>query len=116
MTSVNHDNGSRIAIVEWRAFVRNSLRGFLTLRLRCGLVLHDCPVHQSHGRRWVGLPAKPMLTRDGQPLRDAAGKPRYSPIASWPDRATQDRFSAAAIEALLRAHPDAFDMEGGGDV
>ena len=33
----------------------------------------DATVHQSQGRRWIGLPAKPQIDRDGQVRRDDRG-------------------------------------------
>jgi hypothetical protein len=38
--------------------------------------------------------------------RTADGKARYEPCVSFEDRATQERWSNAVIEALRLAHPD----------
>lgn len=76
----------------------------LLLRLH----ISECPVHESHGRRWVALPAKPQLTREGCARRDERGRIAYASILRWRDRQTSDAFSVRVIEALLERWPDAF--------
>ena len=41
-----------------RRIEKNSLRGFFDLRLPSGLVLRGCSLHLSHGRWWIGMPAR----------------------------------------------------------
>jgi hypothetical protein len=100
-----------ITLLEWRPFHRNTLFGFAAVRVEAvGLTISDIAVHQKNESRWVSLPSKPMLDRDGAIVRDpATSKIRYSPILQWRDRATAERFSHAVIEALLAAHPDTFE-------
>jgi hypothetical protein len=88
----------------------NTLFGFVDvvipeLRLR----IREAAVHQSHGRRWIGLPGKPQVDRDGAARRDDRGKIAYSAILQFLDRDTADAFSERAVEALLRDFPGAFD-------
>jgi hypothetical protein len=78
------------------------------LRLR----VREATVHQSHGRRWIGLPAKPQIDREGRVRHDERGKPAYVSILQFTDRDTGDAFSARAIAALIEAFPRAFDEEG----
>ncbi|MFI4948007.1 MAG: hypothetical protein ACHQC9_04335 [Alphaproteobacteria bacterium] len=86
------------------------MRGFATIELPSGLVLHQCPVFRgSDGKAWVALPAKPVLDRDGRHRHDINGKPQYAPVAEWRSRAIADRFSAAIIELVRTAHPGALD-------
>ena len=47
-----------------------------------------------------------MLDYNGNPVLDAAGKPRWAPMAEWLDRPTANRFSAAVIAALEDEYPD----------
>ena len=103
-------SGAGLEIIEWKPLVRNSLRGFATVRLRNGLSIADVSVHSSHGKSWASLPSKPVLDREGMHQRDRdTGKGRYVPILSWPNKDTADRFSAAVIEALAAAHPRAME-------
>jgi hypothetical protein len=66
-------------------------------------VLHDCSLHQSGEKRWVGLPGKPVLDKDGKVLITAkTGKRSYSVCISIPDVAIRDRFQEAALAAVGR--------------
>jgi len=90
----------------------NTLFGFCTFVIpEVRLRVIDATVHQSHGRRWIGLPAKPQIDRDGHVRRDDRGKVLYTPVVLFTDRATSDAFGARAIAALLEDYPDAFDEE-----
>jgi hypothetical protein len=76
----------------------------LELRLR----IREATVHESHGKRWIGLPAKPQVGRDGSARRDDRGKVTYTAVLQFTDREVGDAFSARALEALLERYPDAF--------
>jgi hypothetical protein len=81
---------------------RATLRGFLTLTLPSGLVLHDCTWHvHPNGTEWIGLPGKPQIDKDGQQRRDpATGKVMYSPVVEVPGKEARERFQAAALAAV----------------
>jgi len=57
-------------------------------------------------------PANPVLDRDGHQKIEANGKPAYVPILEWRSRDLADRFSAAVIEPVQRAHPGSLDGTG----
>jgi hypothetical protein len=97
-----------VALLEFRPLHRNSLCGFARLRLGRTLLIADCPAHNTAGRKWVGLPAKPLLDANGTALRDERGKVRYAPILEWSDRATGEAFSQAAVRIIEAQHPSAF--------
>jgi hypothetical protein len=98
----------RMLLRKWRPMRRNTLRGFADVELTSGLQIDDIAVHTREGRAWASLPARPMLDQDGQHvLRD--GRPQYAPILRWRTRDLADRFSAAVVELVRRAHPDALD-------
>lgn len=99
---------SGITVLGWKAVKKNTLLGFMTVRLPSGLIITDITVHVLNGKTWVSLPGKPMLDRDGQAMRDpVTGKPKFTKILEWADKATADRFSAAVITALEAEHPEA---------
>jgi len=50
-------SGERLQLVAWRRVRKNSLIGFATVTLPIGLTIVDCPVLETHGRRWVSLPS-----------------------------------------------------------
>jgi hypothetical protein len=101
-----------IQVEAFKPLRSNTLFGLCTFVIpEVRLRVIDATVHQSHGRRWIGLPAKPQIDRDGQLRRDHRGKILYTPVIIFTDRATSDAFSQRAIAALLKGCPDAFDEE-----
>ena len=48
-----------------------------------------------------------MIDREGVAMKDGKGKLRYSPIIEFTSREIRDRWSAAVIEAMRAAHPEA---------
>lgn len=85
----------------WKAIEKNTLRGFFSLHLQSGLVLHGCTFHRDpSAKEWVGLPGAPQI-QDGRHRTDpATGKPAYTRIVEIPDKATRARFQTLAIEAV----------------
>lgn len=97
---------SNLVLREFRAFKRNSLRGFATVELPSGLIIKDIPVLESGNGRWAALPSKPQI-KDGSPvLKD--GKLQYTPILEWRSRELSDGFSEAVVSLIEDNHPDAF--------
>jgi hypothetical protein len=96
-----------ITIEEFRPFSKNSLIGFCKVRLPSGLVLHDVSVHRQGNAAWVSPSAKPQLGRDGVHIMKD-GRPQYSPVVSFINRETRDKFSNAILDALRCSHPEAF--------
>ena len=55
-----------IEVTDFRTHTKNTLRGFLTVRLTSvGLEIRDIALHQKNGRQWLQLPAKPYTKPDG---------------------------------------------------
>lgn len=102
-----------VEIIEWRPVRKNSLLGFVTVRLGKNLLFHDAPLMRSGGRQWVAMPSKPRLNRDGTPLLGQNGKPLWQPIVSWGDKEAADRFSQSVLDALILQHPEALDGDDG---
>lgn len=95
-----------VEITEWRPMRRNNLLGFASVRMR-NLEIYDCPVLQSGNRKWIAMPSKPRLDRDGRQMKNEDGKALWSPVIGWRTRDSADRFSAAVLAELVRRHPDA---------
>jgi hypothetical protein len=97
----------KLQILDWRPFAKGPLRGFVTVELPVGLRIIDCPVlRAADGRFWVGLPAKPAFAPGGAPKFDATtGKPVYTAMLKWRDRAIADRFSKAVIALIEEQYP-----------
>src|SRR5580658_8777818 len=87
-----------ITVYNWKPLDHGSLRGFLTLTLPSGLVIHNCQLLEAGGRQWVGLPSRRFLMADG--------KVHYEPIIEFATRKARRNFERTAlevVEAYLRA-------------
>jgi len=91
-----------ITASDFKPMERNTLRGFVTLRLEpSGLQLNDCSVHEKNGKEWVGLPGKAQIGRDGLLKKTpASGKILYLPTVEIPHKAASNRFQQAALAAV----------------
>lgn len=94
------NNGNRFHVVAWKPYLKNTLRGFLSLELPSGLILHDCTLHQRNESRWVGLPGRPYQKPDGTTS--------WSPVVEIPENAAREKFQRGALAAV----DDYFDREG----
>jgi hypothetical protein len=95
-----------ISISEFKAVTAGALRGFADVTLPSGMVLHRCSIFAKDDKAWASPPSKQVIGRDGTVQKTADGKTRYEPTVSFVDRQTQERWSAAVIEALRLQHPE----------
>jgi hypothetical protein len=93
----------RMRLVSFKPLARGALRGLAHIELPNGLRIADCPVLTSNGKAWATLPSKPVLDRDGKHV-EVSGKKQYAPILEWRDRALQDGFSGAVVQAVEAAY------------
>ncbi len=91
-------------LIERRA---NMLRGFAKVVAPSGMIRHDVGMCVDGSRAWATPSSKPMISKDGVTMKDAAGKIRYSPIITFATKEARDRFSRGVIEAMRLAFPDA---------
>jgi hypothetical protein len=86
-----------LEILEFKPFVKNTLMGFLTVRLPSGWEFKDLTIHEKNGNRWIGMPAKSFKKEDG-----STG---WVPLIKMADKAKWEAFQAAvlAIFAALDA-------------
>ena len=90
-----------------------SLRGFADiLMVETGLHIRDIGLFERDGRRWVMLPGRPQVNREGYTLKEPDGKVKYATILHF-EREAGDAFSRAVIAAVLAEHPGVFDDDGG---
>lgn len=81
---------------DFRAARKNTLLGFFTLALDSGLVIRDCALHESHGKRWFAFPARAVLDGAGNVVREG-NKVRYAAMIECPDRARLDLLQAKVV-------------------
>ena len=90
-----------IEITDFRAYSKNTLQGFLTIRMTSvGLEIRDIALHQKNGKRWLQLPAKPYKKPDG-----GQG---WSYILAFYDKPRFQQFQDVTLKAL-----DAFKRQAG---
>jgi hypothetical protein len=88
----------------------NTLFGFVTVTLpELHLTIHDLTIHESNGKRWIGLPGKPWVDKDGNVKRGDTGKILYAPVLEFTDKETRDAFAARVLASLLTRFPHAFE-------
>jgi DNA-binding cell septation regulator SpoVG len=102
-----------VFVTRW-APVRNpsgATRAYFSVELPSGLVVNDLRLMagKKGGGHWIGMPARPMLDRDGNPKRDENGKAIWNDTIEFRDRETRDRFAELILEALRAAHPEALE-------
>lgn len=91
-----------IEITSFKPYTKNTLRGFLTLRLtNIGLEVRDATLHEKNGKRWIQLPSK-AYQKDEKTL--------WTAIVDFYDKARSEQFQKAALEAI-----DQFMKKGGAD-
>jgi hypothetical protein len=99
-----------VRVESFKPLRSHSLIGFADLLIpELRLRIKEASVHQSHGKRWIGLPAKPQIDREGRVRHDDRGKTLYTNVLQFTDKTTSDAFSERTIEALVEAFPRAFD-------
>jgi DNA-binding cell septation regulator SpoVG len=81
-----------ITVCNWKPLENGSLRGFLTLTLANGVVIHNCQLLEVGGRRWVGLPSRRFLMADG--------RVHYEPIIEFTTRKAYWQFERTALEVV----------------
>ena len=69
------------------------------------LRIFDCTVHEKNGARWIGLPAKPQITREGTVRKDERGKTAYSAVIEFTDRGTREAFSQRGTRRIAASAP-----------
>ena len=93
-----------IEIVSFKKYEKNTLQGFLTVRLRTiGLEIRDITLHEKEGSQWIGMPSKPY---------EKDGKTKYSYIVTFYEKETSDKFQAKVLKALAAYRGETPEEEG----
>jgi hypothetical protein len=101
-----------VEFVEWKPMVKNTLRGFASIKIpQIGLIIKDVTIHEENGKRWAGLPARPMINKAGQAMTDESGKIQYQQLLNFGSRSAADAFSKAVIDAFEQYEPTAFESD-----
>jgi hypothetical protein len=103
-------NRPAMTVKDFKPINAGAMRGFADVHLPSGMILHRCSIFAKGEKAWAAPPSKQAIGRDGTVQRTADGKARYEATVSFADRATQEKWSAAVIEALSLAYPDALGV------
>ena len=95
-------------LIEWSSLDRGTLKGYATVEMPSGMVMHDCPVFRSEDGQWSSIPASKPLVGAGGVSRDKTGKARFIPIITFTTKQHRDRWSGAVVAALRAARPEVF--------
>jgi hypothetical protein len=71
----------------------------------------DIGIHARGSQVWAAPPSRPMLDREGNVLRDEAGKIRYVPVVGFFNHGTRSSWSRQIVKALRAQFPDALPAE-----
>lgn len=96
---------SAMAVDNFKSTQSGALVGFVDV-IFLGIVMLRCQIFSKDNRAWASPPAKQIIGKDGAVLRGADGKVRYEQTVTFVDRPTQERWSAAVIEAFRAAYPE----------
>jgi hypothetical protein len=98
-----------VRVEHFKPLRSGSLRGFLDVTIpEWGLQVREITAHESYGKRWIGLPARPRIDCHGHVHRDGRGKVLYTCVLQFVDRDASAAFSAQVIAALDETYPHAF--------
>lgn len=88
-----------LTVLSFEPYNLNALRGFVTVALACGIVIHDVAVLSQYPRRWTSLPNRPRLQK-GKATRSKSGGYVADQVIDIPDRQVKAAFDRAVISAL----------------
>lgn len=88
---MNASKASELTVTNWRPRESGSLRGFFSLVLPSGLIIHDCALFEKNNRRWVNLPSRQY---------ESQGEKKFAPLVAFLDRDTEDDFQFHALAAI----------------
>jgi hypothetical protein len=101
-----------VRVESFKPMRSNTLFGFVDIAIpEITFEIIEATVHQSGDRRWIGLPGKPQLSKEGCVLLDGRGKRLYTPTIKITDKRIGAAFSDRVIERLLERFPNAFNLE-----
>jgi hypothetical protein len=87
-----------IQIANWKPHSKNTLRGFFTVTLPSGMILHHVMLHERGKARWIGVPAREWVNDRGEKV--------FAKLVEFTDRRTANRFRDQVLAAFDRFMAD----------
>jgi hypothetical protein len=83
---------SALEIENFKPYVKNTLFGFVDVRLPSGLIICGVTLHRKDGSRWCGMPAKEYVKEDGTKS--------WLPVVKFASRPVADKFRDEVLLAF----------------
>jgi hypothetical protein len=96
----------RAKLIGWRAYHKNTLRGFASVRFASGVEVHEIAVHIASGRAWASPPGRPWIDASGAVVRGDDGKIKYQALITFASHGVRSRWSRAVLDAVRAEHPE----------
>lgn len=81
-----------ITITNYKPYQKGALAAFFSVTMPSGLVAHECKLFTKDGRRWIGLPSREFVGRDGNKS--------YKPILEFTNREACEKFRDVVLDAI----------------
>jgi hypothetical protein len=85
----------QIEIKNWTPLTKNTLRGFCTVKLPSGMLIHAVMLHEKGDHRWISLPAREYTD-------EKTGKKQFARFIEFDNRTIADRFRDQVLASLDR--------------
>jgi hypothetical protein len=83
-------------ILEFKAYAKNSLQGFLDVQTDTGMIVRGCSLHVKNGSKWIGLPQKSYTKNDNSTV--------WLPVVEFSTKEALNVFRDRTLDALDRFH------------
>jgi DNA-binding cell septation regulator SpoVG len=94
-------------IIKFTPVSSGSMIAYVDVEMPSGMIGRDFKLMRGPaGEHWVAMPSVKETDRDGNPVLNGQGKPRYREFIGFRDRQTRDKFTAAVLEAVRRKQPE----------
>lgn len=82
-------------VIKWKHYEQNTLRGFFSVLLPSGMIIHDFMYHKKGEDRWVNAPSRPKDAIIGSDNR-------FPPLIEIPSQEKKKQFNDELLDALDR--------------
>ena len=95
-------------VIKFTPVSSGSMVAYVDIEMPSGMIGRDFKLMRGPASEfWLAMPAIKETDRDGNPVLNDKGKPRYREFIGFRDRQTRDKFTAAVLAAVRREHPEA---------
>jgi hypothetical protein len=99
-------------IIRWTPFtnVTRTMAGWISVELPSRMIVNNLKFMVGpKGGHWVAMPAGKAVDKNGDPIHDSKGRPRWNAFIEFSNKQTRERFQHLVLDLLRSAHPEAFE-------